>query len=139
MALARGLAVRGRGSEVTGEGLAVGSGCTARCSERDKNAPPDHKRDFDLAEVSAFRRVVERIKPGATGPDTAALLAGKARRQEAVHWLSGRRAPPQWAIDLLRRRWEAIDAETREALAQIKTGPGKRAGAINIKRWRARR
>lgn len=92
-----------------------------------------------MAEATPFARIVERIKPGATGRDIVELLDGKVQRTVALNWRSGRRTPPQWAIDRLRQRWHAIALAADADLAQMKTGPGKKAGTRNLLAYLARR
>jgi len=94
---------------------------------------------LELTNVSAFRRAVECIKPGASGSDVAELLAGRPRRQEAIHWLSGKRKPPQWAVDLLRQHWERRDETARAAIAERELSPGRAVNARNLAEYLARR
>ena len=103
-------------------------------------APPSHKRDLDLAEPTIFRQAVEILKPGATGRDLIALLDGKAKRTTALDWLAGRAEAPQWALRLLAQKIEQDTAPRLEIAARLKAAPeriGKRAGAINLARYRA--
>ena len=79
-----------------------------------------------MSNVSAFKRAVDCIKPGASGSDVAELLAGRPRRQEAIHWLSGKRKPPRWAVDLLRQNWETRDETARADFSRRNGFPGPR-------------
>lgn len=98
-----------------------------------------YQRNFDSTRVTPFAELLEALQPGATGKAIAALLDHRAERTRALHWRAGRRGPPQWAIDLLVTKLERKAADQREAIErakQIKAGPGIRAGAANLARWK---
>ena len=71
--------------------------------------------------------------------DPVAFFGRRANRTTIANWKAGRYPAPQWAIDRLRLRWHELDSNARQKLDQIKTGPGKRAGAINLARYLAGR
>lgn len=89
--------------------------------------------------VTAFGRLVEVLKPGATGTDLVELLDGKAERTRALHWKAGRKMPPAWAIDLLRAKLQRRHESERAIAAEAKPGVGRRANAIHLQRYNARR
>lgn len=63
-----------------------------------------------------------------------ALFDGRVGYHTIRGWRKRARAP-QWAVDLLRQK-KSLELE---AIAQMKTGPGSRAGYRNIGAWRAAR
>ena len=71
--------------------------------------------------------------------DLKALFANRVASTTISNWRAGRRAMPAWAIDRIRQRWHQLESEARADLAQMKTGPGKKAGTRNIMAWNARR
>lgn len=89
--------------------------------------------------ATPFARAIEWLKPGATGRDIVNLLDGKANRTTALDWRSGRRAPPQWAIDRLRQRIVACAVDGIDAIGLAEPGVGRQANAIHIRRYNARR
>jgi hypothetical protein len=111
--------------------------CHRGYAHSDRKPPQSHLQDLDLQAATPFARIVDRIKPGATGRDIVELLDGRVQRTVALNWRSGRRAPPQWAIDRLRQRWQAIEQAAAADLAQLRPGPGLKAGARNLAAWRA--
>jgi hypothetical protein len=97
-------------------------------------------RNLELPHETAFSRALEIVAPRASGRQLVPLFDGKANRTTILNWRNGRRAVPHWAIEILRHihatKGAELDNHLREA-TQKETGPGKRAGAINIKRWNA--
>jgi hypothetical protein len=70
------------------------------------------------------------------------LLNGQANRTTALHWFAGHYHAPAWALHIL------ADAIERRAFADLeivrktratKERPGKKAGALNLAKWRARK
>ena len=95
-----------------------------------------------MADVTAFRRAVDAISPGASGTAIAALLDNKAKRTTVLQWYAGRRHAEPWALHLLARkiRDRALSQlELAAELDQIKTRPGKQAGTRNLLAYLARR
>ena len=95
--------------------------------------------NFDSKDVTPFAAAIEAWRPGATGKDLVELFDGKAERTRALHWKAGRRQPPQWALDVLQAKLERQLTERREALErarQLRPGVGRRAGRINLAKWR---
>ena len=93
-----------------------------------------------MPDVTLFRSAVESLKPGATGTDMVALLDGKVKRTTALEWKAGRKHAPQWALHLLAQKIERETAPRMDLAARLKAAPeriGKRAGAINLARYRA--
>ena len=86
-----------------------------------------------MTHETPFSRVLERIGER----DLVQLFDGRAARTTISNWKAGRRSMPRWAIERLRQHWQSIDNATREDLARIEPGLGKRAGAINLARYRA--
>lgn len=70
--------------------------------------------------------------------DLVQLFDSRAAYTTILNWKAGRRNMPAWAITRLRQHWHAIDNAARADLDQIKQGPGQRASAINLARYRAR-
>ena len=108
---------------------------TASLARVEYKTPPCHQRDLELPEQTAFAVAVERIGKR----NLVELFEGRANRTTIANWKAGRHPAPQWAIDRLQQEWQAIDTATREALSRIPLGPTKRAGALNIQRYNARR
>lgn len=95
-----------------------------------------------MSDLTAFRRAVDAIEPGATGSKIAALLDHKAKRTTVLQWYAGRWHAPQWALHLLARKIRA-DALPRLAIADqldnLPDRPGKSVGAKNLAAYLARR
>ncbi len=91
-----------------------------------------------MRDATPFSQVVEILQPGATGRDLVELLDGRAQRTTALHWRSGRRGAPTWAIDLLRHKLRQRLELATAIGAQMKAGPGKKAGTRNIMAYMAR-
>ena len=91
--------------------------------------------NFDLSDLTAFRRAVEILHPGATGSDLVELLDGRAKRTTALQWQAGRCHAPRWAIETLVQKIRA-QAESRAAIAQelesLPDRPGRKAGSRNL-------
>lgn len=80
------------------------------------------------------------LRPGATGKDLVELLDGKVERTVALHWRSGRRGTPAWALQLLADKIERDARERLERanrLRQTKERPGLKAGALNLRKYHA--
>lgn len=95
---------------------------------------------FDLPLATAFARALEIIAPGASCRELAPLFEGKVDRTTIAHWRNGRRSVPLWAIERVRQIHASKSSELANHLAeatQKETGPTRRAGAINIKKWNA--
>ena len=95
-----------------------------------------------MLHATPFSRLVEVLRPGATGRDLVELLDGKANRTTALHWRSGRRGVPQWAIEILRdklRRRHERERLIADHIATLPERPGLRAGAKNLAAYLARR
>lgn len=115
--------------------------CTGYVRGYDECALRSHRQDFDLADATHFAQLLEVLHPGATGKAIVALLDGKANRTTALAWRSGRRGTPQWVIDLLAdkvRRRQEIETQIVERAKQAPPRPGRKAGAINLARYRQR-
>lgn len=92
--------------------------------------------------ATPFSQLANILHPGATGKDLVALLDGKANRTTALHWRSGRRGVPQWAIDTLRHKLRQRHEHERSIADQFESIPersGLRAGAKNLAAYLARR
>lgn len=83
--------------------------------------------------------MLETLAPNARGRALADIFDGRASPERIMNWKAGRRGIPQWAADLLRDKLAQKHARELTIAAQIKTGPGKRAGAINLAEYLARR
>lgn len=92
-----------------------------------------------MAPCTPFARVADLLKPGASGRDIAELLDGKVTRLNALHWKAGRSKPPAWAVELLRAKLQRKHEHERAIVSELEIGPGLKAGAINLARYRARR
>lgn len=91
-----------------------------------------------MAPPTPFAELIDILKPGATGSDMVELLDGKAPRTRALDWKAGRYGPPAWAIDLLRTKLRQRHEKESVIAARVMPGPGLKAGAINLARYRAR-
>lgn len=92
--------------------------------------------------LTPFARGVAQLQPGATGSDMAALLDHKAKRTTVLQWYAGRAAAPRWALQLLAAKIRLRVATPLAIAAELDAmpeRPGLSAGAINIRRWNARR
>ena len=90
-----------------------------------------------MAPFTSFGALVEILRPGATGRDLVELLEGKAERTRALHWKAGRVGAPLWAIELLQTKIRQRHERERMIVEAAKPGPGLKAGAINLARYRA--
>ena len=82
------------------------------------------------------------LRPGATGKDLVELLDGKAERTLTLHWRSGRRSAPRWALDALHAKLRARHAQDLaivELALSAPERPGKQAGARNLAAYLAKR
>jgi hypothetical protein len=97
-------------------------------------------QNSDRPQKTAFARALEVIAPGASGSELVPLFNAKVDRTTILNWRAGRAAVPLWAIEQVRqihaRKAETINNALAEA-TQKETGPGKRAGRINIMKWNA--
>jgi hypothetical protein len=94
-----------------------------------------------LTPATAFSLAVDLLEPGATGRDIVVLLDGRANRTTALHWRSGRRSPPRWAIELLTDKIQSRALEhlaAVDALRHARERPGLKAGARNLAEWRVK-
>ena len=92
-----------------------------------------------MVQATPFAALIEAVHPGATGRHLVELLDRKAHRTTALDWRSGRRNPPQWAIDTLRAKLMARHERELAIIDGAKAGPTKRAGARNLATYLARR
>jgi hypothetical protein len=90
-------------------------------------------------ETCAFERVLQHYWPGIRTTEVVELLGRKASRPAVSNWRHGRRNAPSWAIEALCQHASAFESVGHDLAAQAKkeTGPGKRAGAINLAKWLA--
>jgi hypothetical protein len=80
-----------------------------------------------------FRRALQSLLGTLHANKIAALLGNRAHRTTVYNWLTGRREPPQWAIDTVRQqlaeRAERDLAITRE---RVERGPTRSESARKL-------
>jgi hypothetical protein len=107
-----------------------------------EHASLGHKPILDCPDRTVFSRLVEYLKPGATGRDIVELLDGRPNRTTALHWKAGDWHAPKWALDLLAAKLTARVNREQEIVANLMRNhverPGRKAGAKNLAAWRAR-
>ena len=95
-------------------------------------APPSHRESDLVHKVPPIARVIRSLVPSGRYCDMVALFDGRAPIETIRKWRQGRRAPPQWAIEILRARINALQADANA----ITSGPGK--SAMPLMAWHAR-
>lgn len=91
--------------------------------------------DLRTAVPPAIAIAIRALVPSGQHKAIEALLDNRARYGTIKHWRYGRRATPQWALDLVAIKLERIS----KALRKEKAAPGRAAGQINIATWHARK
>lgn len=100
-----------------------------------KQAAQDVASHFTAHAVTPAARLVRLMWPGMSSTQIAADLGGRITASNVRQWRTGKRHVPAWVIEEMRARHAAIGA----AIAQMKTGPGIKAGFGNIGAWNASR
>lgn len=100
-----------------------------------KRAARDYAGRFKRSDTprNIIDKVIRNMAPNDRPSTLVALFDGRASYHTIRDWRRGRYGPPRWAVELLQEKTAAHLA----AIAQIKTGPGSRAGYRNIGAWRA--
>lgn len=91
-----------------------------------------------MALEKPFEMALHELWPDATGQDLVALFDGRVAVTTIANWRAGRRGIPPWAIDRLHQRIDERSAQAKRYLQHVVPGPGLKAGAINLARYRAR-
>ena len=91
-----------------------------------------------MALEKPFELAIRALWPNATGQELVALFDGRAAVTTIANWRAGRRGIPAWAIDRLHQRIDERSAQAKRHLQHVAPGPGLKAGAINLARYRAR-
>lgn len=98
-----------------------------------ERAPSRYSQRFPETRAAVFFRNAAHVLLGedVTGYRLAAALDNRASKAAAFDWLTGRRQPPQWAIDLLKNRVaeKAQRAAEIAASAPIRTDTARHHGA----------
>jgi len=94
---------------------------------------------FDSPPGYAFESTIQALAPGARGTALLELFDGRLPKQRICDYRKGRRAPPLWVIELLRAKLQRRHEAELKATAQMKAGPGLKAGARNLAEYLARR
>lgn len=103
---------------------------------------PGHALNLDAKPVTPLAQLANILKPGATGTDLVTMLDDKVERTLALHWRSGRRGTPRWALELLAAKIQARASamqQVAESIRSVPDRPGLSAGAKNLAAWHARR
>lgn len=111
--------------------------------------PPSHPQDFESLEgysakarhdnAVVFDRLLSIVKPGATGKELLAFFQHRTTKQKICDYRKGRRWPPQWTLDIMRAELTRRHHEAEQIIRQIPVGVGRKAGAVNLARWKAHR
>lgn len=88
--------------------------------------------------MTPFAQLVEAVHPGAGGRTIVKLLDGRAQRTTVLNWKAGRCGAPLWAIDLLKTKLRQRYERDMAIANRVTPGPGLKAGAINLARYRQR-
>lgn len=91
-----------------------------------------------MALENHFELAIRALWPNASGQDLVALFDGRVAVTTIANWRAGRRGIPSWAIDRLHQRIDEHSAQAKQYLQRVQPGPGLKAGAINLARYRAR-
>ncbi len=74
--------------------------------------------------------------------DPVALFEGKASRSTIANWRAGRHLMPPWAVEIIAQKMQAYLDRIERLVTELKNmpeRPGRKAGAINLARWKAHR
>lgn len=86
-----------------------------------------------------FAMALYRLVPSQRHREIQALLGNRVTRQAIQHWLKGRRAPPQWARDIVAERIAEIAALGPALQAHNRRAPLGAIGTMALRRYRAQK
>lgn len=98
-------------------------------SESMESSPQNHPNPLPAkTSGEAFKRAVKAAVGSSSHADICALFGHRVGWTAIEHWFAGRRGVPQWALDIVAARGEAI----LHPLRLVPPGRGLVAGKFNL-------